>query len=157
MRGVLLICARLALAAVFLWAAYTKLRDPWMVFAMEIDAMHVVPGGMVDTVARVLPWVELVVGVLLVIGLKMRYVGAVATAVLGCFFGMLVFLYLKGFQGDCGCFGPGEQLGPKTLARDGLLVALSGWVTWAYWRSRNVDTNVDAARLEARATQVHTD
>jgi uncharacterized membrane protein YphA (DoxX/SURF4 family) len=110
-----------------------------MVFAMEIDAMHVIPSGMVEGVARVLPWLELVVGVLLVIGLKMRYVGAAATAILGCFFGMLVFLYLKGFQGDCGCFGPGEQLGPRTLARDGALVILSIWVTWeAYRRAKYV-------------------
>jgi hypothetical protein len=63
---------RLALAAVFLWAAYTKLRDPWMVFAMEIDAMHIVPGTAVELVARAMPWFELVVGVLLVIGIQMR-------------------------------------------------------------------------------------
>ncbi len=139
MRKALLVIGRLALAAVFLWAAYTKLRDPWMVFAMEIDAMQVLPGGMVEPVARTMPWIELVLGVLLVIGIQMRYVGAAATALLVGFFGMLVFLYLKGFQGDCGCFGPGERLGPKILARDALLVVLSVWITWeAFRRSRAV-------------------
>jgi uncharacterized membrane protein YphA (DoxX/SURF4 family) len=139
MRKAFLVVGRLALAAVFLWAAYTKLRDPWMVFAMEIDAMHIAPDSMVEPVARTMPWVELVLGVLLVVGIQTRYVATIATVVLAGFFAMLVFLYLKGFQGDCGCFGPGERLGPKTLARDFVLVALSGWVTWeAYRRARVV-------------------
>jgi uncharacterized membrane protein YphA (DoxX/SURF4 family) len=137
MRRAVAIVGRLALAAVFLWAAYTKLRDPWMVFAMEIDAMHIVPGTAVEYVARTMPWFELVLGVLLAIGLQMRSVATAATALLVCFFSVLLFLYFKGFQGDCGCFGPGEQLGPKTLARDGALVALSLWVTWdAFRRSK---------------------
>lgn len=134
MRRVLLICGRLALAAVFLWAAYTKLRDPWMIFAMEIDAMHIVPGGVVEPLARTMPWFELLLGVLLVIGIQMRYVASVATAVLLGFFSVLLVLYVRGFHGDCGCFGPGEPLGPKTLARDGALVALSIWVTWEAFR-----------------------
>jgi putative oxidoreductase len=137
MRRVVAIVGRLALAAVFLWAAYAKLRDPWMVFAMEIDAMHIVHGAAVELVARAMPWFELMLGVLLVIGIQMRYVATLATALLVCFFCVLLFLYFKGFQGDCGCFGPGEQLGPKTLARDGALVALSLWVTWdAFRRAR---------------------
>jgi uncharacterized membrane protein YphA (DoxX/SURF4 family) len=136
MQRAALILARIALAAVFLWAAYTKLRDPWMIFAMEIDAMHIVPGAAVEFLARTMPWFELLLGVLLVIGMQLRYVASVATALLGAFFVTLLVLYLRGFQGDCGCFGPGEQLGPKTLARDGALLALSSWVTWQAFRVR---------------------
>jgi uncharacterized membrane protein YphA (DoxX/SURF4 family) len=134
MRRALVITARFALAAVFLWAAYTKLRDPWMIFAMEIDAMHVVPGAMLEPVARVMPWVEALLAVLLVVGIQLRYVASAATALLAGFFGLLFFLYLRGFQGDCGCFGPGEQLGPRTLVRDGALVLLAAWVTWEAFR-----------------------
>jgi uncharacterized membrane protein YphA (DoxX/SURF4 family) len=134
MHRMVAIVGRLVLAAVFLYAAYTKLRDPWMIFAMEIDAMHIVPGTMVEAVARTMPWFELALGVLLLIGIQTRYIASVATVLLASFFGMLLFLYLRGFQGDCGCFGPGEQLGPKTLARDGALVLLSVWVTWEAFR-----------------------
>jgi putative oxidoreductase len=132
-RGALIV-GRIALAAVFLWAAYAKLRDPWMIFAMEIDAMHIVPGAAVEFLARTMPWFELLLGVLLVIGTQMRYVASTATGLLAVFFVTLLVLYLRGFQGDCGCFGPGEQLGPKTLARDGALLALSIWVTWRAFR-----------------------
>jgi len=134
MRRGLLILGRLALAVVFLWAAYAKLRNPWMIFAMEIDAMHIVPDRVVEFLARTTPWCELLLGVLLAVGIKMRYVASIATAVLAIFFMTLLVLYLRGFQGDCGCFGPGEQLGPKTLARDGALLALSIWVTWQAFR-----------------------
>jgi uncharacterized membrane protein YphA (DoxX/SURF4 family) len=134
MYRVIAILGRLLLAAVFLYAAYTKLRDPWMIFAMEIDAMHVVPGSSVEFVARTMPWFELLIGVLLVIGILTRYVASAATALLVSLFSVLLVLYLRGFQGDCGCFGPGEQLGPKTLARDGVLILLSIWVTWEAFR-----------------------
>jgi putative oxidoreductase len=136
MRRGLLILGRLALAGVFLWAAIAKLRDPWMLFAMQLDTMHVLPDAAVTFVARTLPWFELLLGVLLVVGIQLRYVGSVATALLVAFFSVMLILYLRGFQGECGCFGPGEQLGPKTLARDGALVLLSGWVTWEGFRRR---------------------
>ena len=84
-----------------------------------------------------MPWLELLVGVLLLFGIQTRAAASVATALLAVFFTTLLVLYLRGFQGDCGCFGPGEPLGPKTLARDGALLALSIWVTWhAFRRSK---------------------
>ena len=134
MYRVMFIVGRLLLAAVFHWAAYTKLRDPWMIFAMEIDAMHIVPGAMVEFLARTMPWLELLLGVLLLFGIQTRVAASVTPEILAVFFTTLLVLYLRGFQGDCGCFGPGEQLGPKTLARDGALLALSVWVTWHAFR-----------------------
>jgi putative oxidoreductase len=136
MRRAILIVGRLALAVVFLWAAIAKLRDPWMILAMDLDNMHIMPARMVEYVARTLPWFELILGLALVIGIKLRYVATVSSALLVVFFSVLVILYLRGFQGDCGCFGPGEQLGPKTLARDFVLVLLSMWVTWEAFRRR---------------------
>ena len=47
-----------------------------MIFAMEIDAMHIMPAAMLEPVARIMPWFELVLGVLLVIGIRMRYVAS---------------------------------------------------------------------------------
>jgi uncharacterized membrane protein YphA (DoxX/SURF4 family) len=135
-RKAIYFVARLALAAVFLWAAIAKLRDPWMLFAMEIDNMHVIPTAAVEFVARTIPWFELALGVLLAAGVWARVVAPVTTVFIAILFGLLVVLYLRGFQGDCGCFGPGEQLGPKTLARDFCLVLLSVWVTFEALRSR---------------------
>ncbi len=130
MRRALLIVARLALAAIFLWAGIAKLREPWMLFAMQLDSMHIFPDASITFFARTMPWIEVMLGLLLIAGIQMRYVASAATALLAVFFTVVTILYLRGFQGDCGCFGPGEQLGPKTLVRDAMLVLLAIWVTW---------------------------
>jgi uncharacterized membrane protein YphA (DoxX/SURF4 family) len=75
------------------------------------------------TTARVLPWLELAIGVLLLIGVWLRYVSILAAAILGVFFAIMLLSFGKGMGIDCGCFGVGEPLTAKTLARDGLLLA----------------------------------
>ena len=74
---------------------------------------------------RTIPWLELLLGVLLATGYGLRYAAAVATLLLGLFFGVMLQAYVKGMGIDCGCFGLGEKISPFTLTRDGLLVALS--------------------------------
>jgi len=118
----LLIVLRVFIGAVFVYAAYTKLRDPWTLFAMSIDAYQMFPDWMVTFVARTLPWFELILGLALVGGVALRWSSSVAAALMLAFFAMMAISYAKGMQIDCGCFGPGEQLGPKTLLRDGALL-----------------------------------
>jgi uncharacterized membrane protein YphA (DoxX/SURF4 family) len=114
---------RLLLAVVFLYAAWTKLRQPWLVFALSIDAYQLLPECGVLAIARVLPWLELAIGVLLLMGVWLRYVSILAVVILGLFFATMLMSFGKGMRIDCGCFGVGEPLTAKTLARDGLLLA----------------------------------
>ena len=114
---------RLLLAGVFMYAAWTKLRQPWLVFAMSIDAYQLLPEWAVLATARFLPWLELAIGVLLLTGVWLRYVSIVAAALLAVFFATMLLSFGKGMGIDCGCFGVGEPLSAKTLARDGLLLA----------------------------------
>jgi len=78
---------------------------------------------------RTIPWLELLLGILLATGFGVRYAAAVATLLLGLFFGVMLQAYVKGMGIDCGCFGLGEKISPFTLTRDGLLVALSFTLT----------------------------
>ena len=120
----LILVLRLLLAAVFLYAAYTKLRQPYLLFAMSIDAYQLFPEWAVLILGRTIPWLELLLGILLATGYKLRYAAAGATLLLGLFFGVMLQAYVKGMGIDCGCFGLGEKISPFTLTRDGLLVAL---------------------------------
>ena len=120
---VLLWLVRLALGAVFVYAAWTKLKDPWLLFAMSIDAYKVLPEWAVLVVARTLPWFELALGLALISGRLPRISSVAGLALLGLFFGLMVRAYAKGETIDCGCFGPGEAISPLTLARDGSLLA----------------------------------
>jgi len=114
---------RLVLATVFIYAAYTKLRQPWLLFALSIDSYQLLPQWAVLTVARTLPWLELLVGLLLVSGFGLRYVALVTSAQLVIFLAVMLRAYTKSLGIDCGCFGAGEALTYKTLIRDGLLTA----------------------------------
>jgi uncharacterized membrane protein YphA (DoxX/SURF4 family) len=115
--------ARLALGGVFLYAAWTKLRDPWMLFAMSIDNYKVLPQWAVLVIARTLPWFELLLGLVLLTGRLPRTASTAASVLLALFFSLMVRAYAKGETIDCGCFGPGEAISPVTLLRDGSLLA----------------------------------
>jgi hypothetical protein len=41
----------------------------------------------------------------------------------------MLWAFAKGMAIDCGCFGPGDMIGPRTLMRDGALLAISGTLT----------------------------
>ena len=114
---------RFILGAVFLYAAYTKLSQPWSLFALSIDAYQLLPDYAVFAVARTLPWIELALGLLLLAGWGLRWVAMATALILATFFTLMLRSYGKGLAIDCGCFGVGESLSVKTLIRDGALLA----------------------------------
>jgi uncharacterized membrane protein YphA (DoxX/SURF4 family) len=139
---ILLMVGRLALAGIFLFAAYAKLKPqaamPWSgasirtslsMFAMQVDSYQLLPPQLVSPAAHFLPLFELFLGLWLLTGVWLRYSSLVTTLLLSAFFAMMVRTYRMGLEINCGCFGPGERLGPKTLLRDGSLLALALAVT----------------------------
>ena len=96
---------------------------------MSIDAYQLLPEWAALTLGRTLPWLELALGVLLAVGFGLRYAAAGATLLLGVFLGVMVRAYAMGMKIDCACFGLGEPISVRTLARDGVLLALSVAVT----------------------------
>jgi len=127
---------RLVLGVIFVYAAWMKLKESYLIFAMAIDAYQLLPQWAVLTVARTLPWFELVVGVLLLVGYKVRYVAAAASALLVFFFAMMLRSYIQGQGIDCGCFGLGDPISPKTLIRDGSMLAAAVLLTVAAFMRR---------------------
>lgn len=121
----LAIALRVCLGLVFLYAAYTKLRQPWLLFAMSIDAYQILPSWAALAVARVLPWAELMLGLLLVSGKFLRYAAPAVSVLLVGFYAAMLRAYYEGAGIDCGCFGVGEAVSLLTLARDGVLLAAS--------------------------------
>ena len=140
---------RVLVGAVFVYAAYTKLRQSWLLFALSIDSYQLLPEWGVYAVARTLPWLELVLGTLLIAGLWLRYLSVVAAAILALFFTVMVVAYFRGGGIDCGCFGVGEPLSAKTLARDGVLLGSAICVNHAIAQFR------PSLRVARRAEAVH--
>jgi putative oxidoreductase len=125
-----LLIGRLILGAVFLYAAYLKLHSPWYIFAASIDAYRMLPPWAVEFIARTLPWFELVLGLVLLTGYKLRWVAMVSGIILLAFWVSMLWAFAKGLGIDCGCFGPGEKVSYLTLIRDGALVALAAFLCW---------------------------
>lgn len=159
---VLLIVGRLVLAGIFLFAAYAKLKPqaemPWSgasirtslsMFAMQVDSYQLLPPQLVSPAAHFLPLFELFLGLWLLSGLWLRYSSLVTTLLLGAFFAMMVRTYRLGLEINCGCFGPGERLGPKTLLRDGSLLALALAVTIGAFLLRRKRSEPSATRAGA--------
>jgi uncharacterized membrane protein YphA (DoxX/SURF4 family) len=121
----LLLAGRLILGGIFVYAGYTKLSQPWMLFAMSINSYQVVSESSTKLLAQTLPWFELALGLVLVTGWVLRWSAAVASALLLFFFSVMLHAYMKNLEIFCGCFGIGEKLGPWTLIRDGSLAALA--------------------------------
>jgi uncharacterized membrane protein YphA (DoxX/SURF4 family) len=127
---------RMALGGVFIYAAWLKLRDPWLLFAMSIDSYHVLPQWAVERVAQTLPWFELFIGALLIAGRWLRFSAVATSTLLAVFFALMVQAYAKGLTIDCGCFGPGEAISWRTFLRDGSMLAGSLFLTWFSFVSR---------------------
>jgi len=87
---------RVALGVIFVYAAWIKLSLPWQLFAMSIDSYQLLPPGLVELLARTLPWFELLLGFLLIAGRWLRITSAVTSLLLLVFFSLIVRSAIKG-------------------------------------------------------------
>jgi putative oxidoreductase len=132
---------RLALGGLFLYAASTKglypFREPFL-FAIAISSYQMLPGSLIIFVSRALPWFEVALGIVLLLGWQLRWSAGVAALLLGAFIAAMTVTYARGIQADCGCFGLGEPISPLTLVRDSLIMAMAVFLTVRAWRRRSV-------------------
>ncbi|GEL21746.1 hypothetical protein PSU4_07000 [Pseudonocardia sulfidoxydans NBRC 16205] len=125
--------ARLGLAAVWLVSGAVKAADPDQTY-IAVRAYDVLPSDVVPVVATVLPWLELALGVLLLVGLGTRAVAVLSALVLVVFVAGVVQAWARGLSIDCGCFGGGGQVAPDATAygtevlRDVGFLLLAGWL-----------------------------
>jgi uncharacterized membrane protein YphA (DoxX/SURF4 family) len=81
---------RVLLGLILVFGAYAKLRfngawhfrDYYFFFAMAIGSYRTLPVGLVEWLARSLPWVELTLGALLIVGVGTRWVSLITSALL---------------------------------------------------------------------------
>lgn len=110
MKRWLLIAARLILAAIFLYAGYQKVREPWLQFAISVESFKLVPESWLEPVARILPWCEIVLGAAVLLpGFFARWCSLILTGMLAFFLFIGIRASVKGLTVDCGCFGAGHS------------------------------------------------
>jgi putative oxidoreductase len=99
----LTIRVQLALGAIFIAAALPKIADPPS-FAHMIYNYRILPGGLINISALVMPWVELLAGLALVIGVWKRPARWLIAAMLVTFIIAISINLLRDNAIDCGCF-----------------------------------------------------
>jgi len=83
----------------------------------------------VQGMARTLPWLELLLGLFVVLGIGLRWASLGITALLVVFMGALTRAVVLGLQINCGCFGYDSPKPSTELLRDSGLLALAIAVT----------------------------
>jgi uncharacterized membrane protein YphA (DoxX/SURF4 family) len=126
---------RLVLAGVFLAAGAMKAVDPQSSVA-AVRAYELLPASLETVVGWALPFVEIALGLLLVIGAFARLLAVVSALVLAVFLAAVVSASVRGLSIDCGCFGGGGTVAPGQtdytgeIVRDTLLLLLALWLVW---------------------------
>jgi uncharacterized membrane protein YphA (DoxX/SURF4 family) len=101
-KAVLAIC-RVVLAAVFIFAALGKIANP-QEFADAVAAFKLLPISWVNVFAIILPWVELTVGLTLLLGSQLRQAAILAILMNTVFIVAASSAMARGLDIQCGCF-----------------------------------------------------
>lgn len=133
---IVVLVLRVVLGGLFAYAGYLKLVQPWQLFAADIAEYKVVPMWAATFIAKTLPWFEILLGAMVIVGRFTRTATVLLSGILLVFFSLMVNAKLQGKTIDCGCFGSGEPISWKTLLRDGSMLAGALFLTVVAFRNR---------------------
>lgn len=123
---------RLYLASVFLAACFHKILHP-EIFAMDVATYQFLPLWSVNSFALVVPWVELVVGVMLVAGVRVRAASLLVIGMMSAFMVALSWALYQNLDMSCGCFASQaaadeDPISWHTILRDSVWLVQSIYV-----------------------------
>ncbi len=119
----LTLLARLILGGVLIVAGALKVGN-LQKSAMSVRAYEMLPIWLANFFGYALPWVEIGIGALLIIGVAVRYMGALGALIMLGFIIAIAQAWVRGLSIDCGCFGGGGTIDPEdtkylsTILRD---------------------------------------
>lgn len=157
----LLVVGGIVVGSIFVAAAYGKLKPlagfPWSwasiktsiaLFAIQVESYEVLSPKAANTVAHVLPFAELLLGIWVISGILRRWSSLVACIAFAGFMIAIFSAYERGLKIDCGCgVGPALEAGPGALLRDGMRFLLPALIVTigAFWIRRSA-SSAPAAR-----------
>jgi len=138
--GPLGLIARLILGVIFIYASMDKIAHP-AAFAKDIYNYQILPEILINLTALALPWLELILGIFLLVGLFREGSAWIATLLLVVFFGAMVFNLARGLDIHCGCFhtsAQGTDSAPMAwyVFRDGLFLIPAFYLFYRTFRGK---------------------
>lgn len=122
--------SRLVLGGVLLVAGYLKVGTLDK-SQMAVRAYELLPISLANFLGLVLPFFEVVIGLLLILGAATRVVAALGGFTMFIFIIAIAQAWVRGLNIDCGCFGGGGEVAPgetrylQEILRDAGLVAMA--------------------------------
>lgn len=120
--GYIVLIARVVVGGLFVYAAVTKIPDP-AGFAESIRNYGILPVELSNLAGIILPWIEVLAGFGLIVGVWTRASALITTCLLFVFALAVTYAYWIGLDISCGCFGPG----PDSSGRIDLLTVFREW------------------------------
>jgi uncharacterized membrane protein YphA (DoxX/SURF4 family) len=166
-RRAIIWLGRLLLGPIFIYAGYSKAflpnhtYWPWFFlkfsistnlanFALQVAAFKLLPEWGVQFVAHTLPFTEILLGLLVLLGWKLRIWAPILTAIMLGFFFVVLRAYLLHMDINCGCFATPEPINLKKVLEDFGMAALALAMTvLAYLEARGPHPWTATAKPEA--------
>jgi uncharacterized membrane protein YphA (DoxX/SURF4 family) len=104
--------ARLILGGVLLAAGGLKIGN-LQKSAMAVRAYEMLPVSLANSLGYALPWIEVGIGLLLIVGVAVRISGLLGAFTMLAFIIAISQAWARGLSIDCGCFGGGGAIDPE--------------------------------------------
>jgi rhodanese-related sulfurtransferase/uncharacterized membrane protein YphA (DoxX/SURF4 family) len=108
------ILPRFVLGIVFIFASYHKILDPSS-FSDNIHNFHITPAFVENLAALIIPWLELILGVFLILGLFLEGSISITIGLYIFFIFILSQALYRGIDVHCGCFKSDGELSAISL------------------------------------------
>ena len=134
-------CVRLILGVIFIYASYDKILHP-KAFAQVIYNYQILPDSFINVTAIFLPWLEVLMGVFLIIGFWMPGTVIWCNLLFVVYIGALWFNLARGLDVNCGCFSTteGSSIGIKTILWDVAFLTLSVYLLFFIFSKKSNDS-----------------
>lgn len=102
---------RVFVGGVFAYSGWNKLSKPVQEFQYAIEAYQAFPSTVNLVAAYTVPWIELILGVFLILGYFRRKTSISLLCLTISFLTLLISTKIRGIEiANCGCFGEGVHL-----------------------------------------------
>lgn len=131
------VVVRILIGILLIVSSSEKLIGPYQNFLYVVQNYQLLPGFLENVVARIFPWIELFVGVFLVLGLWLKAVLRAALVLLMIFIVVVAQALLRHLDiAECGCFGGLISVPPaKVMIFDSILLSLTGLMLFRFQRT----------------------
>jgi len=141
-RRMVIWIGRIVMGGIFIYAGYSKLFFPnrmfwpWVMlkfsvlanlsnFSFQVESYKLLPPAGVDFLSHTLPFAEVLLGLLLLIGWRVRIWATIVSLIMLGFLAAVTRAYLLHMDINCGCFAKPEPVSLKKIVEDSAMVLLT--------------------------------